>query len=105
MEQVKIIALTTFNKLKEKICDDNYQWSMQISTSDDDRFYLGFCPIVNSDHVILHEEYDMYPKLNNTRVVSFVFVIDYIKHLDDITFIALRECKDGDNEQTVYYQK
>jgi hypothetical protein len=105
MEQAKITTLATFNKLKEKICDDNYQWSMQISTSTDDRFYLGFTPIVNSDHVIIHEEYDMYRKLNNTRVVTEDFILEYINHLDDITFVSLRKHKDGDYLQTVYYRK
>jgi len=105
MEQVKITALATFNKLKEKICDDNYHWSMQISTSDDDRFYLGFTTIVNSDYVVIHEEYDMYPKLNNTRVVTSDFILDYINHLYSITFVSLREHKDGDYVQTVYYRK
>lgn len=105
MEQAKITALATFAKLKEKISSGNYQWSVQISTSSDDQFYLGFTPIVNSNHIIIHEEYDMYTKLNNTRVVTEDFILDYINHLNDITFVSLREHKDGDYEQTVYYRK
>jgi predicted LPLAT superfamily acyltransferase len=102
-EQCKI-ALSTFEKLKEKIALDKYHYSMQISTSVHDRIYIAFCSI-NKNSVVINEEHDVFTKLNNTRVVLVDFIEEYINHLSNIKFISLRELINGNNKVTIYYQQ
>jgi hypothetical protein len=78
---------------------------MQISTSDDNKVYIGFCTIIHTNSAILHEEYDMFPVLDNTRVVSNNFIIEYIKNMNDIVFVGVQESLDPDDNLVVYYQK
>jgi hypothetical protein len=106
INEVKIIALSTFFKLVELIKRDNcYNYTMQISTSYNTRVYIGFCAIINTNRVIIHEEYDLHPKLDNNRLISNDFLIEYIKNMDNITFIGLRESSDPDENLVEYYGK
>jgi len=104
--EIKTIACSTFLKLIEMIKRDNcYNYKIQISTSNDNRVYIGFCTIIHTNSAIIHEEYDMFPVLDNTRVVSNDFITDYIKNMNDIVFVGLQESLDPDENLIVYYQK
>ena len=105
INEIKEIACSTFLKLREMIKKDNcYNYKIQISTSDNNRVYIGFCTIIHTNRAIIHEEYDMFPKLQNTRVVSNDFIIEYIKNMNDIVFIGLHESSDPDKDLVVYYE-
>jgi len=101
-----LVALSTLIKLIELIKRDNcYNYSMQISTSTDNRVYIGFCTILNTNNVIIHEEYDLSPKLDNTRIVSIEFLNEYIKNMNDIVYIGLQESSNTDESLVVYYER
>lgn len=106
INEIKTIACSTFSKLRETIKRDNcYNYKIQISTSDNNKVYVGFCTIIHTNSAILHEEYDMFPELDNTRVVSNDFIIGYIKNMNDIVFVGLQEYLDPDENLVVYYNK
>ena len=81
-QEIKNIALSTFEKMLNSVkSTDQYHYSMQISTSDDDRVYIGFCHMFNINRAIIHEEYDGSNKMDNTRIVEIKFVRKiYTKH-------------------------
>jgi len=97
------IALLTFNKLKEKMVSQEYNYSMEIFTSNNYKLYIGFCSIFNNDHLVINEEYELFPALNNKKIVSIEFMEQHIKHLVGITYISLRKVQNRENKFMIYY--
>lgn len=109
IKEIKNIATSTFNKLIELVDKTNqYSYSMQISTSWDDRVYICLCPLLHN-HAIIHEEYDMPPKssikLDNTRIVPNDLIFKYIQNMNDIVFVGLQESLNTDIEMVCYYKR
>lgn len=107
LDKTKLIALSKLTTLINAIKrDDCYNYFMQISTSLDSRVYIGFCIIIGTDHrAIIHEEYDMCQKLDNTRIVSIEFLVEYIKNMNDIVYVGLKENSNSDEDISVCYVK
>ena len=106
INEVKEIAFSKLIRLIELIKRDKcYNYMMQISTSYNSRIYIGFCTIININCVIIREEYDFYPKLDNNRLVSKDFIFEYIKNMNDIISIGVQESSNPDESLVMYYEK
>lgn len=76
------IATSTFNHLTNNTC-------MQINFDENRRAYICLCPEMLPNHAIIYEEYDISPKLSNTKVLPIYVVQKYIKS-QPIIFIGLK---------------
>ena len=111
------IALLAFSKLTKKTDATGNYLHMQISFNDDSRVYIFLCPFLSDvkslPHAIIHEEYDKCAihgeydqcckRLAQTEVLSNHATKLYIRGMDSISYIGIREDLEDDSSLTCLY--
>jgi hypothetical protein len=95
------LICATLSKLRKDVTDSVGDYlHMQVSFSNNSRMYVCLCPLLR-DTIIIHSEYDMCSRLDETIVMPKDRFQTYISTFSDPEYIGLREDHEFEDLTTV----